>query len=228
MTTLEAIRASWDRAAGEDAMFNIITDPSKSNHGWTAEEFYAHGQREIDTAVQRLKDLNLIDASGAGQTGTRALDFGCGIGRLSRALTKWFQLVQGVDVSPAMIARANANNQPRRWPILYYVNEKSDLSLFPDDRFDFVYSMVTLQHMPQNFQRGYVAEFFRVLKPGGVAMFQLPEGPDSGSEGWHLSMYGADRRSVVTWIVEASGMLVDVEDMGVDASWRNLRYTAMA
>jgi SAM-dependent methyltransferase len=215
MTGLAVIKESWDRAAVEDAMYNIITDPAKMNGGWTEQDFLAHGRAEITAAMQRLDDLGL-------PVGSRlALDFGCGVGRLTVALAEHFDYVTGIDISTEMIARAIPNER------VAYI-QRDSLETAGTARFDLVYSMVVLQHMPQDLQHGYVREFFRVLKPGGVAMFHVPEGPDTGHPGWALSMYGVTRGTVEEWIEDAGGELVDVEDLGVDASWRNLRYTAVA
>jgi SAM-dependent methyltransferase len=219
MTDLALIEASWDQAATADAMFNIITDPAKAHGGWTPEEFFAHGQDEIDRAMERLADLVDIRLG-------RALDFGCGLGRLTQALTDWFGKVEGVDISSEMVLRARSYDPRLRCS--FHHNPDGDLSLFKARTFDFVYSMIVLQHMPQDMQHGYVREFFRVLKPGGVAMFHTPEGPDSGHPGWHLSMFGVTRETVGEWIAEGGGTLVDVEDLGVDSGWRNLRYAATA
>ena len=59
MTDLQTIQKGWDQAAREDAMFNIITFADKKNGGWTAEEFFAHGEAEIDAAMKRLASLGL-------------------------------------------------------------------------------------------------------------------------------------------------------------------------
>jgi 2-polyprenyl-3-methyl-5-hydroxy-6-metoxy-1,4-benzoquinol methylase len=158
----------------------------------------------------------------------RALDFGCGIGRVTKALTRHFKHVDGVDISGEMISMAQVYTCLGFGSPRYYRNPRPDLSLFKADTFDFVYSMIVLQHMPKEMQKGYVTEFFRVLKPGGVAMFHTPEGPDSGHPGWHLSMFGVTRDTVEQWIGEAGGTLIDVEDLGQDSGWRNLRYTATA
>jgi SAM-dependent methyltransferase len=215
--SLAMIEASWDRAAVEDAMYNIITDPAKMNGGWTPDDFFAHGRAEIDAAMRRLDELGLAVCD-------RALDFGCGVGRVTQALADWFDRADGVDVSAEMIDRARDYDGR----IAFHHNPAPDLALFGSATFDLVYSMVVLQHMPQDLQHGYVKEFFRVLEPGGVAMFHVPEGPDTGHPGWALSMYGTPRATVEEWIEEAGGTLIDVEDLGVDASWRNLRYTAVA
>jgi 2-polyprenyl-3-methyl-5-hydroxy-6-metoxy-1,4-benzoquinol methylase len=221
MTDLALIEASWDQAARDDAMFNIITDPDCRDGGWNPVEFFAHGRDEVYGAMTHLADDLRIP-----RVLHRALDFGCGIGRLSRTLAMHYLHVDGVDISGEMIRQARDLNHNHR--IRYHHNPTGDLGLFKARTFDLVYSMIVLQHMPQDMQHGYVREFFRVLKPGGVAMFHTPEGPDSGHPGWHLSMFGVTRETVGEWIAESGGTLVDVEDLGVDSGWRNLRYAATA
>lgn len=202
-------------------MFNILTHAERSNGGWTVEEFFATGRGEIDAAMWR-HDVHLWLAPQS----VRALDFGCGIGRDTQALAHWFERVDGVDISEEMIARAREHNDSKA--ITFHHNPSDDLKLFDAGTFDLVYSMIVLQHMPQALQQGYVIEFFRVLRPGGVAMFEIPDGPDSGHPGWWLSMYGTQRATVEQWIADADAKLVDVEDLGNDAGWQNLRYTAVA
>jgi len=221
---LDAVRAGWDEAARQDAMFNIVTFADKVNGGWTPEDFFAHGQVEIDAAMERLKMFGLGDRHG--EPLSTALDFGCGVGRLTRALAHWYGGVDGVDISEEMVALARKHVEPEE-RVAYYVNGNPDLSLFEDDRYDLVYSMIVLQHMPQEFQHGYVQEFFRVLKPGGVAMFEIPDGPDYRHPHEWLSMFGVPRGTVEGWVTGAGGTLVDVELLPEPSVWDCLRYTAV-
>ena len=220
MTDLTTIEASWDQAAAHDAMWNIITDPTRINGGWTPEDFFAHGRTEVDNAIARLSDL------GVNYGTIRALDFGCGMGRVTQALAEHFTRIDGVDISAEMIRLAR-EHKPTPYRPRFHHNTTADLRLFKARSFDFVYSMIVLQHMPQTFQEGYVREFFRVLKPGGVTMFEMPDGPDEGHPGWPLSMYGVARDTAEQWIADAGGSLVDVEDLGHDAQWQCYRYTAV-
>jgi SAM-dependent methyltransferase len=71
--------------------------------------------------------------------------------------------------------RANGTVYPN---IRFTLNERSDLSLFEDGHFDFIYSNIVLQHIPRELQAGFVREFARVLAPGGVLVFQTPAGLD--------------------------------------------------
>jgi SAM-dependent methyltransferase len=85
-----------------------------------------------------------------------------------------FERVIGVDVAPAMIEAARAlNRHPDRCE--YVLNEEPSLGRFADRSFDFVYSNIVLQHMPPALGRGYVAELARVLREGGLLVFQVPD-----------------------------------------------------
>ena len=47
--------------------------------------------------------------------------------------------------------------------------------MFEDASFDLVNTRIVLQHLPdREMILGYVAEFLRVLRPGGLLVFQLP------------------------------------------------------
>lgn len=183
MSDLSRLANDWDDAARTDAFGNIMTVP-----GMTPEEFWESGEREIAA----------LDVSGE-----RVLDFGCGVGRLTRPLADHFTEAVGVDISREMIRLAESFDERP----LYYVSLISHLP-FSDDSFDLVYSSIVLQHMPPELQRRYVREFLRILSPEGAALFQLPEGPTD--EAGALSMYGTDRSVVEGWIAEAGGTLQDV------------------
>jgi ubiquinone/menaquinone biosynthesis C-methylase UbiE len=59
--------------------------------------------------------------------------------------------------------------------VSFVVNVATDLSVFADGSFDFVYSNIVLQHVPDRRAiESYIGEFCRVLRPGGLLIFQLP------------------------------------------------------
>ena len=62
-------------------------------------------------------------------------------------------------------------DRPKR---CFLVNVAPDLALFEAGTFDFVLSLIVLQHMPSGQAApGYLAEFLRVLRPGGLLVFQI-------------------------------------------------------
>jgi ubiquinone/menaquinone biosynthesis C-methylase UbiE len=212
---LPALQAGWDRAAHEDPLFYILTDHTKRGGGWDPTLFFEHGQREIDTAIAHLDTLGLRHGK------RRALDFGCGVGRLTQALAHHYQRVDGVDISPEMIRLAN---QYGHKGCTYHHNSLPTLP-FKAATFDLVYSMIVLQHMPSTLAHGYITEFIRVLKPKGVAMFEIPQGHDyqHSSSPW-LSMHGTPRDTIEQWVTDAGARVVDMEL--IDASTQGYRYTA--
>lgn len=205
MTDLETIQAGWNRAAVEDAFFNICTHPERQNGGWDAESFFAHGRVEIDDAMTWLEDHGI---KGRG----RALDFGCGVGRLSQALARHYKHVDGVDLSPEMIRLARKHN--RAEDCNYHVNVNPDLACFMTKSYDLVYTNIVLQHMPQELAEGYVKEFIRLLKPSGAARFHIPAGQDSVHPNPWLSMWNASEDQVDAWVWEAGGQIIGTP--GVD------------
>lgn len=102
-----------------------------------------------------------------------ALDFGCGVGRLTQALANFFNMVDGVDISPSMIDLARKYNQFGD-RVKYYLNNKNDLSIFDDNSYDLIYTTDVFQHMSPQYMEGYLMELLRVLSPEGLLIFQLP------------------------------------------------------
>jgi SAM-dependent methyltransferase len=173
-TDLAVLRQNWDGLGREDPLWSILTVPGTRGGRWTEPAFFASGRTEIGRVLAHLRDLGWTPPRRrALGTRSRALDFGCGIGRLTRALAEYFDLVDGVDIAPSMIRRALADN-PYGARCRYVLNDRDDLARFDTGRFAFVYSSYVLQHMPPALAGRYVAEFVRLLRPDGVAVFGLP------------------------------------------------------
>jgi ubiquinone/menaquinone biosynthesis C-methylase UbiE len=92
---------------------------------------------------------------------------------LSRALSIYFEQVDGVDVSRTMIAQATAYNKDFANGA-FYLSERPDLKLLEDETFDLVYSNIVLQHMSPKLAGKYLTEFARCTRPGGIIAFQMP------------------------------------------------------
>jgi ubiquinone/menaquinone biosynthesis C-methylase UbiE len=164
---LKRLRRNWDALGKTDPLWAILSVPEKKGNRWDLEEFLATGQEEIDNTMADLATLGLEPKSG------RALDFGCGAGRLTQALADRFDEVWGVDIAPSMIELAHRyNRHPAR--CRYFLNDRPDLRLFEDGSFDFIYSNITLQHIEPTYHGSYLTEFLRVLVRGGLLVFQLP------------------------------------------------------
>jgi ubiquinone/menaquinone biosynthesis C-methylase UbiE len=158
-----ATQREWEDLAELDPLWAILSDHQKQFGRWDLEEFFASGQHEIDALMQAC-------GIGKGSKG-RVFDFGCGVGRLSRALRPYFAEVYGVDISEEMIRLARKHTPSCK----FFVNQTDDLHLFKDNFFDFVYSNIVLQHQrSRDLAKAYVREFIRVIRPGGTIVFQIP------------------------------------------------------
>jgi SAM-dependent methyltransferase len=164
---LERLSEDWNELAEEDALWAVLAEPGKQGRRWDVQEFLATGEREVAEVLASAKKLRLPEGRG------KALDFGCGVGRLTRALSPHFDECVGVDISKEMVERARELNADRP-TCEFVVNVAPQLSRFENASFDFVYSSKVLQHMPSGkLASEYVAEFVRVTKPGGLVVFQL-------------------------------------------------------
>lgn len=172
-----------------------------------------------------------------------ALDFGCGAGRLTQALAGWFDSVTGIDISPVMLDLARKhNNFGER--CAYRLNTSDDLVQLPSDSFDMVYSQIVLQHLPAPVACRYLSEFVRVLRPGGLALIQLPSRLLASSFwsriGYHygmllrrkllrdpnvFEMYGVPRTQVEKVLEQAGARLLAVRpDESAGPEWESFLY----
>ncbi len=163
---LEGLRRNWEKLAEADPLWAILADPQKKGGQWELSEFLSTGGREVDARMAELSERRKPSAR------ERALDFGCGVGRLTFALARHFQRVDGVDISESMVRQARKLNAFGERCAFHHLSAPP--LPFPDASFDLVHCFLVLQHMQTSYALAYVAEFVRVLRPGGVAVFQAP------------------------------------------------------
>jgi 2-polyprenyl-3-methyl-5-hydroxy-6-metoxy-1,4-benzoquinol methylase len=162
-TEIGSTQREWEDLAHVDPHWAILSDQRKQFGHWDRDEFFESGQGEIDS-------LMVSCGLRRGDHGA-VLDFGCGIGRLSRALRPYFSRVYGVDISSEMIRMAKEHTPACE----FILNRSEDLRVFPNNFFDFVYSSIVLQHQAKKtVVQSYIREFVRIVKPHGTIVFQMP------------------------------------------------------
>lgn len=164
---LKELQKNWDLFGKKDPLWAILTHPDKKDGKWDLDAFFETGEREIKRLFRSLDRLEVSLST------SKALDFGCGIGRLTQALAAHFDEVTGVDIAPSMIGLANKYNKNKA-KCHFILNERDDLSVFPSDSYDLIYTNITLQHMAPQYALNYLREFGRILAPDGILVFQLP------------------------------------------------------
>ncbi|MGB7600547.1 MAG: class I SAM-dependent methyltransferase [Candidatus Sulfotelmatobacter sp.] len=168
MTTLKSLQQDWEWLGENDPLWAVCTDPSRSDRRWNQQEFFATGEAEVNTVLDLLQSLGYTPSRKE-----RALDFGCGAGRLTRALSLHFDQCCGIDISFSMIAAAKRLNHDRT-NCQFLVNRSEKLVDQPDRSYGFIYSSIVLQHLRPRLVISYLQEFARLLSGGGVLVFQMP------------------------------------------------------
>jgi 2-polyprenyl-3-methyl-5-hydroxy-6-metoxy-1,4-benzoquinol methylase len=135
----------------------------------TLDEFYARGKR----LVQRF--FCCLDRNDVDYTAFKScLEYGCGLGRVTRWLSEKFETVYGYDISLSHLQYAG--NYLTEVGIsnvtLQHLKCLQDIEKLP--KVDAIYSIIVLQHNPPPVISLIVRSFLRSLNPGGIAFFQVP------------------------------------------------------
>jgi SAM-dependent methyltransferase len=158
------MRRDWDDRAQRNALFYI----EDSRHDWNADSFFQSGEDDYCTLVAPvLKQIGFDPADKI------MLELGCGAGRMSRSFANRFRTVVAVDISSEMLKRGQ-QLIPDASNIVWLQGNVLDLANVAKDSTDLVFSYLVLQHLPrEQVVSKYVSEIIRVLRAGGVFLFQF-------------------------------------------------------
>jgi SAM-dependent methyltransferase len=157
-------QVEWEELAVVDPLWAVLSDPARRGGSWELEPFLATGEEEVARTLAQAAQLGLPERR------ERALDFGCGVGRGTRALASRFDEVLGLDASKTMVEHARRINDdvPN---VCFALQSLGELEV---DSFDFTWSVLVLQHLTPGAVEPTVEALVRVVRPGGAAVFQLP------------------------------------------------------
>jgi SAM-dependent methyltransferase len=150
----------WVRIGAEEPYHGVLSQERFLTRNLTPTvlaEFWRSGEEEIQylvgVAARHFGDFHA----------RRALDFGCGVGRLTRAMAQVADTVVGLDISPGMLAQAR-----RGAPATVTFVEDAGT-----EAFDWINSIIVFQHIPP--QRGYglFEQLLDRLLPDGVLTAQF-------------------------------------------------------
>lgn len=167
--SFDRLRRSWAELAEDAFDWAILgVDTAAAEPG--VDRFLETGEELWSSARRRAAELGLTTG------GAAALDFGCGPGRVTQALSRHFGRVQGIDAAPGMVRLARRIDQSAG-KCQFQIWDLPDLSGIPDSHFDLSFSAFVFQHLPLWLTKRYVAELVRVTRPGGTLILQHHSGP---------------------------------------------------
>lgn len=137
---------SWEAIGKVDAYYGVLTydqytrerlDPARR------EEFFQTGEEHCWRIFNIIYQHLQPDFAPK-----RALDFGCGVGRILIPLAQHCTEVVGMDVAASMLAEARANCAERDLTNVSFAASDDALSQVSGD-FDFIHSFIVFQHIPK-------------------------------------------------------------------------------
>lgn len=160
----------WEKWGKENPYFGVLSaEKFKGNRlkNDVAEEFYALGTYDIKNIMEDIKKI-----SPKRQKFNQAVDFGCGVGRLTIPLAAYAKKVTGLDVSPSMVRAARKSLPKELKNTVTYAVCDDELVKLPKT-YDFVYSYIVLQHIPVKRGMKIMDTLLARLEHGGVAALHI-------------------------------------------------------
>ncbi len=168
---LEHIQSSWEHLGATEPHWSVLTNEQfRQKHIAENEEaFYQSGKHHVDALWRSLQRVGVDPGAFSS-----CLEYGCGLGRVTRWLAERFDTVYGYDISSAhlqgagnYLSRAGIDNV-----VLQTVTSPGEVENLA--AVDVVYSLIVLQHNPPPVIALIVRGLLAALNPGGVAYFQVP------------------------------------------------------
>jgi SAM-dependent methyltransferase len=163
---------SWEEKARENPLYAVMTVPELADadsKAFTEKQlhmFFSKGRGLYETHVKPL-----IELLSGGARNLLVVEYGCGLGRILKAVAADGHRCAGIDISQTMLDHCKALVPEMR--DLYLLGSDGRCGL-PGDSADIVYSYAVLQHIDK-LSRYLLAvdEMCRLLKPGGILALQV-------------------------------------------------------
>jgi SAM-dependent methyltransferase len=169
---LNHVEKTWTKLGEQKPYWSVLTWPDFENEQFEANrrKFYETGRPDMER-FQVWASRNGIALNPAGS----CLEYGCGVGRVTRWLSTIFGEVIACDVSAPHLelARRELQRQGAFRNIRFLeVNSVAALDSLP--QVDAVFSMIVLQHNPPPVIGLILSKLLACLRPSGIGYFQVP------------------------------------------------------
>lgn len=173
-TTLSRVKdrhaLDWEELARREPYFAVLTQEDflgVEGSDLASAAFFETGEADILSLLAEIASL-----LGREIPLTSTLDFGCGVGRLTLSLARRAVRVVGCDVAPTMLAHARQNAERAGLSNITFI-ESHELAGLSRGQFDFVCSLLVLQHIPPGAGYQIIRTLLSLLAPGGIAALHV-------------------------------------------------------
>jgi ubiquinone/menaquinone biosynthesis C-methylase UbiE len=141
------------------------------------------------------------------------LEYGCGTGLVSRALSPHVATILAVDTSPRMLEVLDRKAREEKIGNITTLAHDLTQQPLPDNGFDLVMSSMTLHHIPD--VEALLDKFFAALKPGGylVVADLVTEDGSFHEDNTGVAHYGIDPEVVRAILAKNSGLDIAAQEI---------------
>lgn len=167
----ENIAREWRKFGETEPHWSVVTgnEFKPENIAHNLEAFYDLGMEDVGHVIAALKRNGIWKGDSSS-----ALDFGCGVGRLSLALAPHVRHVTGIDISAAHLVHARKRAEQTCVSNVAFepIDTIGGIDALP--QFDLIVSLIVLQHNPPPVMVVLLNKLMSRLTVGGVAVIQMP------------------------------------------------------
>lgn len=161
------LQESWDNFGKTEPWWSVVTDQqfaSSNVHFEAIEEFYSQGNDHVNFMEMILQDHGYTFQDKI------ILDFGCGLGRLTKACLSYTTKCYGMDISQPHLDIAKTQVPDAKF---FLVDSFEKLPELPEKP-EIIISLITLQHARPDLIEKYVHLLLKQLANGGIALLHIP------------------------------------------------------
>ena len=165
------LKQVWNHYGKTEPHWSVLTNPkyTSSEINKNIKQFYQSGEHTIKQVESDLQKHNHT------LTDKIILDFGCGVGRLTKACLQYSNKVYGIDISETHLEIAKKNASQAKY---FSCNSSTKLPQLPNNP-EVIISFIVLQHIPTRLMKQQIISLLNILKSKGVAVLQIPFKIDS-------------------------------------------------
>lgn len=160
---------TWDKFGKIAPYYSVLVAEEFKPANLSAENlaaFFDSGSEHVSRLLEMIREFR------PQFTPQTAVDFGCGVGRVTLALAKISSRVLAVDVSENMLEEAKKNCAKQGANNVTFMTTAEFLRS-PDESADFVHSFIVLQHISSKTGYQLMEKLVSTLKEGGIGAIHV-------------------------------------------------------